>query len=132
MAGTLLPEAHQSDPIAWRPREKDARRDRFASAKSWLLHSSQAKPAQEAEQAAEGPDRPLLLRRQARGKDPGGIGPSDHDLGVRHAVGLDELIEDGGVGQRETYAAMRHRRTEAGMVRAMNDGPSHKCCAPLW
>jgi hypothetical protein len=63
----------------------------------------------EAEQVLEGPNRPLLLRRLARRKETGRIGPSDHDLGVGHAIGLDELIEDGGVGQRETDATVGHR-----------------------
>ena len=78
----------------------------------------QAGAKSEAEQAAEGPDRPLLLRWQARGKDPGG--PSDNDLGVRHAVGLDELM------------SARDVRSHATPAYRGRDGPRHEYCAPSW
>lgn len=60
----------------------------------------------EAQQPTEGQERPSLLRRLAWRKDPRRIGPNDDDLGVCHALCCHELIERGGVRQREPHASM--------------------------
>jgi hypothetical protein len=49
-----------------------------------------------------------------------GIRTSNDDLGLRHAVRLDKMIERGGVSQREMDATMGDWRAKSRMVRAMN------------
>ena len=68
----------------------------------------------EAEQPHEGPERPSLLGRLTWRKHTGRIGADHDDVGVRYAFCRDELIERGGVGEREANAAVRYRRAETG------------------
>lgn len=81
--------------------------------------TSDATPVLELEKSKWLPT-PLLSRRLTRDCDARRIRPSDHDLGLPHAVRLDELIERGRVCQSETDATVGDRRTKAGMVRAMD------------
>src|SRR6185436_14920505 len=77
--------------------------------------------ALEAEQSTEGQERPSLLRlRLAWREDPRRIGPNHDDLGVCHALCCHELVERGGVRQREPHASVGHRRAETGMIGAMD------------
>ena len=70
----------------------------------------------EAEQASEGSKWALLLRRLARRIVTGRIIPSHDDGGFPHAFRRHEIVERGGVRQREADAAVRDGRAEARMV----------------
>src|SRR4029453_3117672 len=85
------------------------------------IGAARGQKASEAEQTTEGQERPsLLLRRLAWCKDPRRIGPNDDDIGLCHALCCHELIERGGVRQREPHASVGHRRAETGMIGAMD------------
>ena len=70
------------------------------------LRESRRQMALELKKLKWSPDPCPLSRRLARDRDARWIRPSDDDLGLPHAVRLDELIERGGVRQRETDATV--------------------------
>ena len=67
-------------------------------------------------QAPEGSKWALLLRRLARRIVTGRIIPSHDDGGLPHAFRHHEIVERGGVRQREANAAVGDGRAEAWMV----------------
>ena len=60
------------------------------------------------------------LRDLSGGVIAGWIRPSNHDLCLAHAARRDKREQGGRIAEREPHAAMRRRRAEAGMVRAVN------------
>ena len=82
----------------------------YDAARAWNCSRS------EAEQTPEGSKWALLLRRLARRIVTGRIIPSHDDGGFPHAFRRHEIIERGGVRQREADATVGDGRAEAWMV----------------
>ena len=95
-------------------------RDHYAFCRGCPTAERSASVGHRALKGEKSPGPSTLTWRLAWNCDTGRIRPSNDDLGLRHTVRLDKLIERGGIWERKTNATVGHCRARAGMIRAMN------------